>query len=143
MQREHSEYLIDTGFAEAESLCGAADQQERERDQFEDQYFGLVAVARTLLANSRGPRGSMCVEEISGLHSARHDFRTKWQSSEGEEMKVGAMVIVKDKVQPPLLWLLGRITKLSGSDTTRVAEIRTKTGIITRAYNNICVLPIY
>ncbi|XP_059062099.1 uncharacterized protein LOC131854932 isoform X1 [Achroia grisella] len=78
---------------------------------------------------------------ISGINNQL--TRTKWQSSEGEEMKVGAMVIVKDKVQPPLLWLLGRITKLSGSDTTRVAEIRTKTGIITRAYNNICVLPIY
>ncbi|KAM3959393.1 uncharacterized protein ACR2FA_009203 [Aphomia sociella] len=68
--------------------------------------------------------------------------RSRWSTSQGEPLQVGAMVIVKDKSQPPLLWLLGRITKLSGSDTARVAEIHTKKGIIVRAYNNICSLPL-
>ncbi|KAM3964349.1 uncharacterized protein ACR2FA_001321 [Aphomia sociella] len=39
--------------AEAEMICGTEDSQERERDQFEDQYFESVALARSILADSR------------------------------------------------------------------------------------------
>lgn len=69
--------------------------------------------------------------------------KTKWQTY-GEDLKIGTMVIVKDTNLPPLLWLLGRVTAIKpGSDgRVRVAEIQTKKGTITRAYNNICPLPI-
>ncbi|CAG9136375.1 unnamed protein product [Plutella xylostella] len=69
--------------------------------------------------------------------------RTKWQT-DGQDLKTGTMVLVKDVNQPPLLWLLGRVTDVKpGPDgRSRVAEILTKKGTITRAYNNICPLPV-
>ncbi|XP_050671778.1 uncharacterized protein LOC126970094 [Leptidea sinapis] len=44
---------------------------------------------------------------------------------------------------PPLLWLLGRVTNVHpGSDgRSRVADITTRKGVITRAYNMLCPLP--
>ncbi|CAH2071836.1 unnamed protein product, partial [Iphiclides podalirius] len=70
--------------------------------------------------------------------------KTKWHSSTAS-LTEGALVLIRDKTQPPLLWLLGRIVRsFPGADgITRVAEIKTKKGIIRRAYNNICPLPIY
>lgn len=69
--------------------------------------------------------------------------RTKWSQQKGE-LKEGTMVVVKDKSLPPLMWLLGRIIRLlPGKDNiARVADIRTKKGIIRRAFNNICPLPV-
>ncbi|XP_072939173.1 uncharacterized protein [Epargyreus clarus] len=69
--------------------------------------------------------------------------RTKWQTT-GHDLKIGAMVLVRDGNLPPLLWLLGRVVAIKpGSDgRVRVAEILTKKGTITRAYNNICPLPV-
>ncbi|XP_063360244.1 uncharacterized protein LOC134649428 [Cydia amplana] len=69
--------------------------------------------------------------------------KTKWHTST-DQLQVGTMVLVKDRALPPLLWLLGRVTKLyPGTDNvTRVADIRTKKGVIRRAYNNLCPLPI-
>ncbi|XP_048487299.1 uncharacterized protein LOC105384064 [Plutella xylostella] len=69
--------------------------------------------------------------------------RTKWQT-DGQDLKTGTMVLIKDVNQPPLLWLLGRVTDVKpGPDgRSRVAEILTKKGTITRAYNNICPLPV-
>ncbi|CAK1598127.1 unnamed protein product [Parnassius mnemosyne] len=50
----------------------------------------------------------------------------------------------QDKTTPPLLWSLGRVmTTYPGVDgVTRVAELKTKRGIIRRAVNCICPLPI-
>ncbi|XP_048001463.1 uncharacterized protein LOC125238232 [Leguminivora glycinivorella] len=69
--------------------------------------------------------------------------RTKWQSSKGT-LHVGTMVVIKDKTLPPLMWLLGRIIQvLPGRDgIARVADIKTKKGVIRRAFNTICPLPI-
>ncbi|XP_063374877.1 uncharacterized protein LOC134662546 isoform X3 [Cydia amplana] len=77
-------------------------------------------------------------EYISGLQQ-----RTKWQSSRGK-LDVGTMVVIKDKNLPPLMWLLGRIVQvLPGRDgIARVADIKTKKGVIRRAFNTICPLPI-
>ncbi|KAM3956946.1 ecdysone oxidase-like [Aphomia sociella] len=62
--------------AEAEMLCGSADSQERERDKFENQYLETVALACTMLANSRGIRVSMCGEETnSSNQQTRFLFR--------------------------------------------------------------------
>ncbi|XP_026742765.1 uncharacterized protein LOC113504589 isoform X2 [Trichoplusia ni] len=69
--------------------------------------------------------------------------RTKWRQSSGE-LKEGTLVVIKDKSLPPLLWLLGRITRtLPGRDgISRVADIRTRKGVIRRAFNTICPLPV-
>ncbi|CAK1598128.1 unnamed protein product [Parnassius mnemosyne] len=52
--------------------------------------------------------------------------------------------LIRDKTTPPLLWSLGRVmTTYPGVDgVTRVAELKTKRGIIRRAVNCICPLPI-
>ncbi|XP_047994669.1 uncharacterized protein LOC125232886 [Leguminivora glycinivorella] len=70
--------------------------------------------------------------------------RTKWRSSRGR-LEVGTMVVVKENNQPPLMWLMGRIVNvLPGKDgVARVADIKTKKGIIRRAFNTICPLPIH
>ncbi|XP_028171679.1 uncharacterized protein LOC114360986 isoform X2 [Ostrinia furnacalis] len=70
-------------------------------------------------------------------------FKTKWKSSSGK-LRSGAMVIIKDKAAPPMMWQLGRIVRLiPGNDgIARVADVQTSKGIIRRAYNNICLLPV-
>ncbi|XP_045781190.1 uncharacterized protein LOC123878141 [Maniola jurtina] len=70
--------------------------------------------------------------------------RMKWQRGSITSLQLGSLVLVKDRTQPPLLWLLGRVEKVHpGQDgVARVAEIKTKKGVITRAFNNICPLPI-
>jgi hypothetical protein len=78
-------------------------------------------------------------EYVSGLQE-----RTKWHNSKGS-LDVGTMVVIKDKNLPPLMWLLGRIVQvLPGKDgIARVADIKTKKGVIRRAFNTICPLPIH
>ncbi|XP_052738351.1 uncharacterized protein LOC128198215 isoform X1 [Bicyclus anynana] len=67
----------------------------------------------------------------------------KWRQSM-DKLKIGALVLVKDRTQPPLLWLMGRVTNIiyGGDSIGRVAQLNTKKGIITRAFNNICPLPL-
>ncbi|CAK1596645.1 unnamed protein product [Parnassius mnemosyne] len=69
--------------------------------------------------------------------------RTKWKTAD-QELKTGTMVLVKDVNRPPLLWLMGRVIAIRpGSDGhIRVADIFTTKGTITRAFNNICPLPV-
>ncbi|XP_072943263.1 uncharacterized protein [Epargyreus clarus] len=68
--------------------------------------------------------------------------KVKWQKS-NNELKLGSLVLIKDRNLPPLLWSLGRVIQLyPGSDgISRVAELRTRRGTIRRAFNNICPLP--
>ncbi|KAJ0169222.1 hypothetical protein K1T71_015282 [Dendrolimus kikuchii] len=68
---------------------------------------------------------------------------TKWHSSKGELVE-GDLVVIKEKNTPPLMWLLGRLERVvPGNDgVARVADIRTKKGVIRRAFNSICCLPI-
>ncbi|CAH2226645.1 jg21004, partial [Pararge aegeria aegeria] len=68
--------------------------------------------------------------------------KVKWTSSR-RELKVGALVLIKEKALPPLLWSMGRIINVyPGSDgVARVAEIKTQRGTIRRAFNNICPFP--
>lgn len=69
--------------------------------------------------------------------------RTKWTDSDGV-LEEGAMVVLKEQQLPPLMWPLGRIVRLiPGRDgISRVADVRTKRGIVRRAYNTICPLPV-
>ncbi|XP_045455426.1 uncharacterized protein LOC123665124 [Melitaea cinxia] len=68
--------------------------------------------------------------------------KTKWMQSQ-ETLKEGALVVIKDKSSQPIMWLLGRILRvLPGEDgVARVADIRTRKGVIRRAFNMICPLP--
>ncbi|KAI5643873.1 hypothetical protein NE865_04049 [Phthorimaea operculella] len=68
--------------------------------------------------------------------------KVKWATTSGD-LQLGTLVLVRDRNQPPLLWLLGRIIKIyPGPDNVnRVADIRTKKRIMQRSFNNICPLP--
>ncbi|CAK1597725.1 unnamed protein product [Parnassius mnemosyne] len=68
--------------------------------------------------------------------------KVKWRSST-KELKLGSLVLVKERALPPLMWSLGRVMQLyPGSDgVSRVAELKTRRGTIRRAFNNICPLP--
>lgn len=69
--------------------------------------------------------------------------RHKWKQTNGQ-LQIGEMVLIKDDRLPPSRWLLGRVTTLyPGSDgITRVADVRTATGTLRRAFNRLCPLPI-
>ncbi|XP_066595379.1 uncharacterized protein [Prorops nasuta] len=68
--------------------------------------------------------------------------RQKW-SKDGPELKIGAVVLIKDKQQPCFQWSLGRIEQLHpGEDgIARVATIHTTSGKLKRATNLLCPLP--
>ncbi|XP_052755148.1 uncharacterized protein LOC128201625 [Galleria mellonella] len=58
------------------------------------------------------------------------------------ELQPDMLVVIKDDNLPPLKWHLGRIVKIfPGKDgITRVADIRTSSGVVRRAYSKICPL---
>ncbi|XP_045451260.1 uncharacterized protein LOC123660203 [Melitaea cinxia] len=68
-------------------------------------------------------------------------IRNKWKS-EIDDLKPNTLVVIKDDNLPPLKWQLGRVTRtIPGKDNiTRVAEIRTNTGLIRRSCTKICPL---
>lgn len=70
--------------------------------------------------------------------------RTKWKQNLAVVLKVGSLVLIQDENAPPLLWKLGRVTKLyPGSDgITRVVDVKTFTGDYQRAITKLCTLPI-
>lgn len=70
--------------------------------------------------------------------------RVKWQRQSGRLLRLGDMVVIKDDRLPPNRWLLGRIVHLHGSSDgcPRVADVYTKSGVLTRAYNRLGLLPI-
>ncbi|XP_061711570.1 uncharacterized protein LOC133520886 isoform X2 [Cydia pomonella] len=69
--------------------------------------------------------------------------RTKWRQAKGQ-LAAGTMVVIKEDNLPPMKWKLGRIVSvIAGSDgINRVADIRTSSGIIRRAFSKICPLPV-
>lgn len=69
--------------------------------------------------------------------------RVKWHKSNGE-LRHGEMVLIKDDRLPPNRWMIGRVTNLyPGTDgVARVADVRTSTGTIRRAFNRLCPLPL-
>ncbi|XP_063392468.1 uncharacterized protein LOC134677967 [Cydia fagiglandana] len=69
--------------------------------------------------------------------------KTKWRSCKGH-LDTGTMVIVKEDAVPPLKWSLGRIVRVHpGIDgVNRVADIQSHRGVIRRAFNRICPLPL-
>ena len=54
------------------------------------------------------------------------------------------MVVLRDENTPPLMWRLGRVVELHpGKDNVmRVVSLKTSSGVVKRAVNRICVLPV-
>ncbi|XP_065355004.1 uncharacterized protein LOC135949382 [Calliphora vicina] len=73
------------------------------------------------------------------LRELHRRYKWKYQS---ENLKVDDLVVIKDSNLPPNEWKLGRITKTYfGHDkNTRVVDIRTANGIITRPITKLVVL---
>ncbi|XP_048481952.1 uncharacterized protein LOC125489627 [Plutella xylostella] len=69
--------------------------------------------------------------------------RVKWRSCK-DGLKLDTLVVVKEDNLPPLKWRMGRVVAVHpGSDgIARVADIRTSTGVIRRAFSRICPLPV-
>lgn len=69
--------------------------------------------------------------------------RTKWQTK-CHDLKPNDLVLLKEENTPPLCWRLGRISKLfPGKDNIpRVADVATSRGLMRRALNRLCLLPI-
>ncbi|XP_022827332.1 uncharacterized protein LOC111357037 isoform X3 [Spodoptera litura] len=153
---------------ELEALVEDPSEQYAEREEFEKLYYSLVASARQLISGARKLLEGDSANEVqnANINSLKrfhridvlkqhfwtrfaHEYimwlqeRTKWRRSSGE-LKEGTMVVIKDNNLPPLMWLLGRITHvLPGRDgVARVADILTKKGVIRRAFNTICPLPV-
>ncbi|XP_074026866.1 uncharacterized protein [Leptinotarsa decemlineata] len=70
--------------------------------------------------------------------------RTKWKKSPGVSVQIGSMVVLCEDNHPPQHWKLGRVVELhSGQDgVVRVLSIRTVNGIVRRAIQRVCLLPI-
>ncbi|XP_052755320.1 uncharacterized protein LOC128201681 [Galleria mellonella] len=68
--------------------------------------------------------------------------RVKWRSCK-DNLKLDTLVVIKEDNLPPLKWKLGRIVEVHpGPDgIVRVADIKTSTGVIRRAFSKICPLP--
>ncbi|XP_050551755.1 uncharacterized protein LOC118279021 isoform X1 [Spodoptera frugiperda] len=69
--------------------------------------------------------------------------KTKWSVASDRKLREGTLVLIREKALPPLVWALGRVVRTyAGVDgITRVADVKTKRGVITRGFNNICPLP--
>ncbi|XP_072948180.1 uncharacterized protein [Epargyreus clarus] len=69
--------------------------------------------------------------------------RAKWRIKQGELLE-GDMVVLKEPNLPPLKWRMGRIKALyPGNDgIARVADVNTEKGIVRRAVQTLCPLPV-
>lgn len=67
--------------------------------------------------------------------------RVKWRTG-NDSLNLDTLVVIKEDNQPPMKWKLGRVVALHpGTDgISRVADIRTATGTVRRAFSKICPL---
>ncbi|CAK1585623.1 unnamed protein product [Parnassius mnemosyne] len=82
------------------------------------------------------PKSDYASRALRKIQEGAKTQKKKWHISCGN-LTIGQMVMVKENNLPPLLWLLGRVTKLiPGKDgVARVAEVKTKKGHLLRACN--------
>ncbi|XP_045455402.1 uncharacterized protein LOC123665098 isoform X3 [Melitaea cinxia] len=116
--------------SELDECSDMLEDEAQGREAFDCQYYSLVSAGRALIQTLSLPSRDTSVP------------KTKWMQSQ-ETLKEGALVVIKDKSSQPIMWLLGRILRvLPGEDgVARVADIRTRKGVIRRAFNMICPLP--
>ncbi|XP_032690611.1 uncharacterized protein LOC116853593 [Odontomachus brunneus] len=78
------------------------------------------------------------VEYLSNLQQ-----RTKWKFPQ-ENVKVNDLVVIRERDILPWKWKLGRVIELhAGKDgLVRVASMRTMNGVVKRAINKLCKLPV-
>lgn len=69
-------------------------------------------------------------------------MRSKWVK-EGPALKIGRVVLIKDKNSPCSRWVLGRVAELHRGDDgiARAATVHTSGGAVKRATNCLCPLP--
>nr|XP_012151332.1 PREDICTED: uncharacterized protein LOC105663902 [Megachile rotundata] len=69
--------------------------------------------------------------------------RHKWKLDSSGDVKIGALVLIKEDNIPPMRWRLGRITELHHGldDITRVVTLKTIDGLTKRSVTKICLLP--
>jgi hypothetical protein len=69
--------------------------------------------------------------------------RSKWTINRSN-IKVGALVLIKEDGLPPFKWKIGRVSEVHpGSDgAVRVVSVKTATSLVKRAIVKICPLPI-
>lgn len=69
--------------------------------------------------------------------------RAKWRKSQ-ENIKVGAMVLLKEDNEPPMRWPLGRVEEVyHGRDgRVRVVSVRTRSSVLKRSVQKLCPLPL-
>lgn len=69
--------------------------------------------------------------------------RQKWKKNQAD-IKIGSLVLIKNKDIPPLNWHLGRVHEIHpGPDgITRVVTLKTSKGLIRKSVVNICPLPV-
>jgi hypothetical protein len=82
-------------------------------------------------------------ERWSREYIAELQQRTKWRTPQ-KDLACGDLVILKEDNLAPLQWRLGRVCRLyPGNDgVTRVVDITTVKGVIRRAVNKLCLLPV-
>ncbi|KPJ02096.1 hypothetical protein RR46_01492 [Papilio xuthus] len=116
-------------------------------------------IGRSLLTVPRPPIGDVkinCLDRYQRVQKLKEHFwdrfsldyvhllqqRVKWRAP-STNLPLDTLVLVRERNQPPLLWCLGRVVGVHpGRDgVTRVADIKTRKGVIRRAFNNICPLP--
>ncbi|XP_063911125.1 uncharacterized protein LOC135128161 [Zophobas morio] len=70
--------------------------------------------------------------------------RNRWSQRNANSISKGSMVVLRDENTPPLMWRLGRVVELHpGKDNVvRVVSLKTSSGVVKRAVNRICVLPV-
>ncbi|XP_023953674.2 uncharacterized protein LOC112057425 [Bicyclus anynana] len=98
---------------------------------------------------------STYISRYQRVEQMRHHFWERWSKEYISELQTrckwmngvdtlqpGMMVVIKDDNLPPLKWNLGRIDGVvPGKDgISRVADIRTATGIVRRSFAKICPL---
>ena len=68
--------------------------------------------------------------------------RYKWTKIK-DNVKEGALVLIKEDNTPPQLWKLGRITRVyPGEDgLIRVADVKTRSGEFKRPVHKLALLP--
>ncbi|XP_045457915.1 uncharacterized protein LOC123668168 [Melitaea cinxia] len=140
--------------SELDELSDMPEDEAREREAFYSQYYSLVSAGRALIqSHSNNDYLSKTFNRIQVLkqhfwNRFSNEYvtllqqKTKWMQSQ-ETLKEGALVVIKDKSSQPIMWLLGRILRVLPGENgvARVADIRTRKGVIRRAFNMICPLP--